>query len=762
MPSKPTSRVKAPKTPADLSRFFARIEHFLKEDNVADATREIQRARAALGESPTAKTVSRLESLEERASAVRQVLFRARQTVHEHRIEAAELLEARFNRFFPLRTTLLLRKEPKLRLTVDAIPKEHRAELHTTISETSALLRSARWGSAIRWVALLLVAAIGVGLASWIPKRWAHSKFTGAISQVENTLVRREYQHALDQLDAVRGIETDEQRQHAEAVRGRILSGWDETDFQSASNASEQLLEAGDYDGARAAYDEYLGRKRGASKMEEVQAAVAKIDLEQDRVLFSQAMAAVEQLLQESKFDRAKETWRAYLNESRSPANAERASSSLEAIDKHADDAEYAQAENLATQAASGRDFEAALAALTSYSERPDVRHGAEAIKLREQISHAWDDFDFRATLDRAGVAEAQNDSETAREAWQKYLSRSYGTERASEAQHHARNLATGLATWPRAIESISSEQECPLYHGLKVTVQAGLEPWRLNSETGLWEFVDLSTGTVPAGSYGAGDAVVFVLLPGGRATLGAQRQSPNHANYDPLARDNETPTRTVELPAVFASKYELTQAQAIRLLGTNPSRFNPASGAGRQAISALHPAESLSWTTCQRLATQQGWSIPSEELWEYAARGGKPTPWWSGPSVRSVSKAANFLASPHDILLATLDIPYLDGATNPLSGRDLPTERWASDSFAVHAPVGSFEANGYGLFDVLGNVHEWCHDSHAPSAGSHRRVRGGDFLEPSYGLRVTRRAWAAPDTESARIGFRPTRTLTP
>ena len=173
----------------------------------------------------------------------------------------------------------------------------------------------------------------------------------------------------------------------------------------------------------------------------------------------------------------------------------------------------------------------------------------------------------------------------------------------------------------------------------------------------------------------------------------------------------------------------------------------------------AHHPVVQIAWEDAQAYATWTGKRLPFEAEWEWAARGGMRDaiyPW--GNESKDMGKKANFWQGL------------------------FPYQNTVKDGYITTAPVSSFLANGYGLYDMAGNVWEWCADWYGveyykeslatqlnpqgPSDGynfsnpyePHKVMRGGSFLcNDSYcsGYRNARRMGSSLDTGLNHVGFR-------
>ncbi|MEM9802591.1 MAG: SUMF1/EgtB/PvdO family nonheme iron enzyme [Planctomycetota bacterium] len=282
--------------------------------------------------------------------------------------------------------------------------------------------------------------------------------------------------------------------------------------------------------------------------------------------------------------------------------------------------------------------------------------------------------------------------------------------------------------TWRAANEAIRAADgitasEAYATRPIDLQPQLGLVPLGMNPVTRLWEFYHLASafeaGADPAklpipvlrddGSLEPvpGMGMVFVLVPGGEFTMASQSGDPSAPHYDPWAAP-EAFAHIQSIPPFFIARHEVTQGQWLRLTGANPSGFAPPRGNG-EPIDLDHPVENVSWTECDQALTRHSLALPSVAQWEYACRAGTETPFSTGARVESLQGYANVLDAKGS---------YHDVRQRPAS--------W-NDGYGVHSPVGSFLPNAFGLFDVHGNVSEWC-SNFGPPGRLHRVNRGGSY----------------------------------
>ncbi len=227
-----------------------------------------------------------------------------------------------------------------------------------------------------------------------------------------------------------------------------------------------------------------------------------------------------------------------------------------------------------------------------------------------------------------------------------------------------------------------------------------------------------------------------FVLIPGGTFMMGSPTSE--------IDRDSDEVQHQVTLSPYLISKTEVTQAVWERVMGSNPSRFK---GNDR-------PVEQVSWNDCVSFCDKTGLSLPTEAQWEFAARSGTQTVYYWGEAFDlSQCNSASYWAKQ---VLRNLDEWSQFGFNS----------KWQSLG-AGTTSVGKFPPNAYGLYDIAGNVWEWCSDWYGayssssvtnptgPTSGAFRVPRGGSWGGAARGLRSAYRGWDDPGYASCDLGFR-------
>ena len=320
---------------------------------------------------------------------------------------------------------------------------------------------------------------------------------------------------------------------------------------------------------------------------------------------------------------------------------------------------------------------------------------------------------------------------------------------------------------WDTAIAAI---QQSSRYGGLTLTPQLGLVPLGENPDSGLWEFWHIQSGVEPQKdrfgdlSLIEGSGIVLVLIPEGEFWMGANKvknKRKRDGNFDPRARQKEMPSHKVSIGAFFLSKYELTQAQWLNIMGNNPAAYAIGREVNGRVVSAQHPIEQISWSEAMTAMKRYDLTLPTEAQWEYGNRAGTQTIYWTGDTVKSLQGAANI-------------------SDQQSRERGAP-ESWAvesvlRDDYIIHGPVGQFRANPFGLHDTSGNVWEWCADRYGqytypvkPQTGERivvddnapRLFRGGGFRANSIHVRsADRYSIYATDYRAYDVGIRPARMI--
>jgi formylglycine-generating enzyme required for sulfatase activity len=253
--------------------------------------------------------------------------------------------------------------------------------------------------------------------------------------------------------------------------------------------------------------------------------------------------------------------------------------------------------------------------------------------------------------------------------------------------------------------------------------------------------------------ALGGGVKLEMVLIPAGKFTMGSPAKEEDRSN-------DEGPQHEVEITRPFyLGIYPVTQGQWKQVMGNNPSWFS-ANGKGKGEVVGLDtsdfPVETVSWNDavafCKKVSelpeekrAGRVYRLPTEAEWEYSCRGGAKSyqVFSFGNSLSSTQ--ANFNGN----------FPYGGAAKGPYLGRT--------------CKVGSYKPNGFGLFDMHGNIWQWCadwydakyysnsprQDPRGPAEGSLRVVRGGCWGSGGRSCRSAYRVRGVPGGRSGDLGVR-------
>ncbi len=247
---------------------------------------------------------------------------------------------------------------------------------------------------------------------------------------------------------------------------------------------------------------------------------------------------------------------------------------------------------------------------------------------------------------------------------------------------------------------------------------------------------------------------MTFVRIPAGNFTMGSPDGEPGRYG-------NEGPQHGVTISQAFELQTtEVTQGQWEAVMGTNPSRFK---NAGKDA-----PVEQVSWEDCQEFVRKlnerdpgKGYRLPTEAEWEYACRAGTSTALYSGPlTIRGANNGPELDA-----------VAWYGGNSGVSYEGGLDSSGWPEKQYnhtkAGTHPVGQKKPNSWGLYDMLGNVWEWCSDWYdeypsgsvtdprGPSSGSLRVDRGGGWGDGARYCRAADRGGIGTGYRGCELGFR-------
>jgi len=220
---------------------------------------------------------------------------------------------------------------------------------------------------------------------------------------------------------------------------------------------------------------------------------------------------------------------------------------------------------------------------------------------------------------------------------------------------------------------------------------------------------------------------IEFALIPAGSFQMGSP--SSEQGRSFP-----EGPRHEVRISQAFwMAKHEVTNAQYRRFLAETSHR-KPKYWDDAAFIAPDQPVVGVSWDDAVAYCNWAGMQLPSEAQWEYAARAGTTTRYWSGDAEADLARVG-----------------------------------WYSENSGIGTqPVGQKPANAWGLYDMHGNVWNWTADRYGayPASaqtdpkgsptGDHRVFRGGSWVDLALGARAAIRMWHEPAVRGRVLGFRP------
>ncbi|MBR5087773.1 MAG: formylglycine-generating enzyme family protein [Muribaculaceae bacterium] len=259
------------------------------------------------------------------------------------------------------------------------------------------------------------------------------------------------------------------------------------------------------------------------------------------------------------------------------------------------------------------------------------------------------------------------------------------------------------------------------------------------------------------------GVSFTMVFVEGGTFTMGA-------AASDKQACDWEKPAHKVTVSSFFIGQTEVTQELWQAVMGYNPSYFN---GKGNSIYNSDHdynygtdmqrPLENASWDDCQEFIrklnqlTGKNFRLPTEAEWEYAARGGNRSRGYTYSGSNNINEVAWYCCNSGDKRLSEW---YNEKSVNDEAYVYRIIERMENNHCRTHR-VASKKPNELALYDMSGNVWEWCqdnwynYDGSYTEYGSFRVNRGGSCNSPARISRATLRGDDESGYRDYDIGLR-------
>jgi sulfatase modifying factor 1 len=244
-----------------------------------------------------------------------------------------------------------------------------------------------------------------------------------------------------------------------------------------------------------------------------------------------------------------------------------------------------------------------------------------------------------------------------------------------------------------------------------------------------------LAAGVQPVGPFWTNSiGMKFAWIPAGTFMMGSPTKEKGRSKY-------ETQHMVTLTKGFYLAIHPVTQAAWQEVMGNNPSYFQGSD----------LPVEEVTWDDCRKFLRKlskrdgHGYRLPTEAEWEFACRAGTTTPFFFGKTISTDQVNYN----PNDPSGRAKKGAYRDETT----------------------PVGGFPPNAWGLYDMHGNVWEWCNDWYGPypkeeaadpqgpANGGYRVLRGGSFFSYAKSARSALRDWFGPYRDN-HVGFRAARTF--